>query len=422
MEELDFLIENCNESYAGKGLVTSLYETNDTGDIQSYKMLLGKLIKRSEKVSCYDEMVNTIPVSVPEGKLPTIGLKYDAQNDTDWKNTVVLYVDASIGAVGDPVSSSGGATGTILYIEDDTQDSVTTLKVLVDVTSGIFASGETINTTVNILSVFTNVVGTGSLLSDYDGEWATNTAEYNKDSLNQYKAQVGVSEFLCVTRQARTEITAEFIQDVKSIFKARGVQTIINMLYNAMDKQLEQKIIKIIRGIATQQSNINIDNSGTETISVKDQYFGIYSRINTSKNRIGTATNIAKGFFVTASSNVVANLQTILQIKPYTKKNNSNVVGYLPNGALLIEDGYSLDDYFVVGTKGVEEQVNGGLIYTPYSYDLVDAVNPDILQTVLVPVHRYDVVRNNLDTKKDVANQSDFFETTIVTYTDITKV
>lgn len=420
--ELDFLIENSNPSYASQGLVTLLYEANSTDDIASYKMMLGKLIQRSEKVSVYDEMVNTIPVAIPEGKLPTIGLKYDAQNDTDWKNTVVLYVDGSIGAVGDPVTSSGGATGTILYIEDDVNDSVTTLKVLVDVTSGTFVQGETINITVNILSVFTNIVGTGNLLSDYDGEWATNVAEFGKDTLNQYKAQVGVSDFICKTRQARTEITAEFIQDVKNVFKARGVQTIINMLYNAMDKQLEQRIIKIIRGIATQKPNIHIVNDGTEIISIRDQYYEIYSRIGSSKNRIGTATNIQTGFFVIASSNVVANLQTILEIKPYTKKDNSNATGYLPNGALLIEDGYSLDDYFAVGTKGIEENVNGGLIYTPYSYDLVDAVNPDTLQTVLVPLHRYDVVRNNLDTKKALANQSDFFETTIVTYADITKV
>ena len=413
------IVENCNESYAKVGLVKALYEANDTGDIASYKMLLGKLIKRSEKVSIYDEMVNTVNVAVPEGKLPTIGLKYDAQDDTDWKNTVVLHVASSIGVDGDSIVASGGAEGTILYIETDADDSVTVEKVLVDVTLGAFVKGETIGA-VAVNEVYSNIVGTGNLLSDYDGDFSTLDGEYNKDTIDEYKVEVGVSDFVCKTRQARTQITAEFINDLKKIFKARGVQTIINMLYNAMDKQLEQRIIKNIRGIATQKPNINIDN--TDLASIKNQYYGIYSRINSSKNRIGTLTNIAKGFFVLASSNVVAGLETILSIKPYTKKDNTNAVGYLPNGALLIEDGYSLDDYFAVGTKGVEENVNGGLVYASYSYDLVDAIDPDTLETVLVPMHRYDIVRNNLDTKKALANQSDFFESTVVTFTDITKV
>lgn len=419
MEEKEIdLVEHITPSYASQGLVTTLYEDNDTGDIASYKMLIGKLIKRSTKVSSYDEMVNTIKVAVPEGKIPTIGLKYDALNDPDWKDTVVLYTDASIGIVGDPVTASGGATGTILYVEDDNNDSVTTIKYLVDVTSGTFAEGETIGV-VNVIGVYNNIVGTGNLLSDYDGDWSTIDGEYNKDTLNEYKTLVGTSDIVCKTRQAKTQLTLEFIQDIKKIFNAKGVQTIINILYNAMDKQLEQRIIKFIRGIATQKPNINIDNVNN---SLYDEYHKIYSRINTSKNRIGTATNIASGFFVVASSNVVAGLQSILTIKPYTKKENSNVVGYLPNGALLIEDGYSLDDYFAVGTKGVEDNLNGGLIYTPYSYDLVDAVDPETFKTVLVPMHRYDLVRNNLDTKKDLANQSDFFEQTVITYTDKTLV
>ena len=420
MEEKNILVENSTSAYSSQGLVTMLYEDNTTGDLASYKMLLGKLIKRSEKVSIYDEMVNTFKVAVPEGKVPVIGLKYDAVNDTDWKTTKVIYVSGTIGAVGDSITSSGGAEGTILYIEDDTSDSVTTLKVLVDVTSGTFAVGETISGE-TISAIYTNTVGTGNLLSGYDGDYAVNDGETNKDTINEYKTLISVSEYLCKTRQSKTQLTMEFIQDIKSVFKQAGVKTIINILYNAMDKHLEQRIIKYIRSIATQRADIVIDNSANSMISLKDQYYEIYSRINASKNRIGTNTNIAKGYFVTASSAVCAGLETILPIKEYKKKDNTNAVGYLPNGMLLIEDGYSIDNYFVVGTKGVEDNVNGGLVYLPYSYDLVTVTDPSDFKETLVPFHRYDLVRNKLDTKIDTTG-SDFYEMTVVTYNDVENV
>lgn len=411
--DVNIIVENTTQS--PYGLVEYLYEANDTADLLSYKKMLAKLVERNNKTSCIDEFTNVVDVSTPNGFVPIIGLKYDKLNAVS-ANLKVFYSSTDLGNVGDTITGSvSGATATIHYEEMDTYDTTSIYKYLVEVTSGTFTDAD-----VEITKRISVTLGASNIFSNFSGKFKdasvdVNIAEYSKEDANEFKVVTEKSEYEVITKQAKNNITKEYIQDIIRVFKTKGIDTVISIIDAGMNMEIEQTAFKYLRSIATIQNDITLTRNVTELGAIRESYYNIYSRINGSIGRISTNTNISNGYFVIASSNIVGALKTILKIEPYTKKEDTNVVGYLPNGAILIEDSFSLIDYIVVGTKGVDNIQNGGLLYTPYTYDLITATNTETMQEVLVPMQRFDLVRNKLDTKIDESG-SDFFE---VTYVDM---
>ncbi len=411
--DVNIIVENSTQSPLG--LVEYLYESNDTKDIPTYKSLLTKLVNRNNLTTCLDEITNVVEVTSPNGKVPIISLQYDKLNSVT-ANLKVFYSDTNLGDVEDIITGSiSGATATIHYKEEDSYNSILKYKYLVEVTSGVFTDDD-----IEITKRITVTVGAGNIFSHFTGDFnsagvAVDVSEYSKEDANEYKVIIDSSEYEVITKQGKSNFTREFIQDMKRVFKEKGTSKLIEMLNAGMDSEIEQTAFKYLRSIATVNSDITLSDDVSNLGAIREAYYNIYSRINGSIRRISTNTSIPNGYFVIGSSNVVAALSTILTLRPYTKKQESNVVGYLPNNALLIQDNFSLVDYVLVGTKGVDNIQNGGLIYTPYTYDLITATNTETMQDVLVPMQRFDLVRNKLDSKIDETG-SDFFE---VTYIDM---
>lgn len=255
-------------------------------------------------------------------------------------------------------------------------------------------------------------VNAGTMDKSTTGTHTASDGEDKSGDDSKFKLVVNNIDAIAKTRYGKTEFTTEFIQDLLSSYGLNGKVKLNNAIQSVITSHTDYEFVEFARRIATKNDVLDIGLTASSSTSIKESYFEIYAKVNKDIGIIGTETGTVGSYFVVASSDVCAGLSTIVLLKPIPGQRN-NVVGTLPNGAVLIEDPYSSDNYFLTGMGGNEEYDNSGIIYSPYTIDFLEAIDADTFQKKLAVMMRHTFNRNKLDSKT-TDDESDFFRETVV--------
>lgn len=323
-----------------------------------------------------------------------------------------VYVDAVL-KTRDVDYTIDNATGTITFTVAPALNAVIT------------ADYDYITYSATISLIHTNVIGVGTMFSNYTGPYSTSVAEgLTGATAKEIQIKVTLAEFTAEERKAFTGLTLEFIQDLQALYGKDATQKIIEVITNLIEQEIEQEFFVYLKTIATQKADLPLSLSyGTQSaLGTGGVFEDILASIMKSIGAIGTDTGLSGEFFVVASSKVVSALRHITKVykKPEYSALNSKYVGHLLNSdIMLIEDPYSYTDYFTVGCSGPKGADNSGTIFVPYTVDFINVVDPATFETKIAVMNRYDMIRSPLDTKTGNGS-SDFYHMQVVDFSNLT--
>jgi len=397
----------------------SLNESGVSADISVYNSLIRAVIERTESNTVLPIISSYVKATTPSGKIPVVLIKY-AGKDESIQNGVVLQVGDVTGFVEGGQISSASATGTVKYVEDK--------LILVDTLSGTWATGDSIDNaipfvtgTTTIENVISSVVKAGTLFRQYAGDYTTAQGELlTKAQKNKFRVELKQIQYEAKTKTIHTGFTLEAIQDILAIYED-GYKKLVSAFTNIIIQEIEQDYIEWLRLIASPIGTVSLTASLGMQSGIRDTYTDILGKVNLSIGAIRRQTSIDGKWFIIGSPNVTQAMRTIDLVS--NSKNelvNSKYQGaHVTGGFSMIEDSYAMDDYVVIGHSGIEGYDSGGAIFIPYNIDVVEAKNPDTLQTEVGIKIRYNYLRSPLDTKS-ANGESDFFQTFQVTgFTDL---
>lgn len=414
---INLLIENSTKN-ENKIVEKLLQETNVSADVASWPSLITDVIERTQSISVVPLITSVIPSPTPSGKIPVASIRLTGKEEDTENTAIVLEVaDETVFTVGGDITSAGGGEGTVLYTEPS--------FVLVEVTAGSFVAGEGLDNAnpysaseTTITNIYSSIFAVGKILENYVGEYAT--ADLEETDVNRIEFLVKLLEVTAKGRSLRTGMTMEATYDLARQYGKDFYQKLVEIISSAIVISEESQCFTKMKEIATIESDLVLSNSYGTNTSLDKIFMDIVSGINKFINQIGTNTNMSSAqFFVIASSNVAGAIKTATPVKPFQGFNNMNhkVVGTLMDGTLLIEDSYALEDYYMVGSAGFSGANNAGMIYNPYSYDIIQVTNSKTLQSELAVKERCSFNRNPLDTK--TGTSSDFFRYQKVDFTTL---
>lgn len=363
----------------------NLEETNSATNFSNYKALVTRVIRRMQETSDFDYFCTTITTTSPNGVIPVYGEKLVGKKSDDKRVSddikVFQFNEQIPDAVGATITNGTGGNGLVLY-----KDGV---FALVEVTSGTFASGDTISTK-TLQEIYINVHSMGSLLEGYSGNYSLKDGEELIDS-NEIDFQLILSEIECTSKILRTGITREALSDLIRMYGVTKSNSIEKSLTECILSRTRQNIFNFMKSNAVQRSDIVLLNSLGSTSGLNNIFSDLYTRIRNSIGRIGTQTGISGGkYFVVASSNVFNAIVTYMKEAVY----NRNGITFLPDDVSLIEDGYSVNDYMLVGLRGPKN--NAAVIFSPYSIDIQSVTDPETFKERIGILSRSDIINNPL--------------------------
>lgn len=374
----------------------NLDETNSSGNLATYKSLITKVIKRVRQISDLEYFCSVIVPKTPVGVIPVYGEKLvgkqSADNTVNDNIKVFQFASTISTTVGATITNGTGGSAEVLYIEDNTLDttgnSVAEL-ILVKITAGTFASGDTVSS-INLDYVYSNVHSMNQLLPNYIGDYSTTDGEVISDS-EEVDFQLILKDNTVTTKDLRTIITRETLADLLRMYRITFNNTIVDSLSAVLADKTRQRIFTYMRNNAVSRPDIVLTNSYGTGAGLKEVYGDLVARINQSIGKIGTATGISAGkYSVIGSSNVIAGIKTFYgnQIK------EKNGISFLPDDIALIEDGYCTYDYLLVTLRGPNN--NSAVIHTPYDVIINSAKDPVDFKEKIVIKSRNNTINNPL--------------------------
>jgi hypothetical protein len=419
--------KNSAASYVGSKIqkAIAMLSENVDSDIETYSSVLTDVITRVGLTSIIPFISATIPGKTSSGKVPIIFSKFGGKNGKTTSTSIVKVLqvlDSSTFSVDGDITSSGTGVGKVLYVEPQ--------QILVLVTAGSFIVGETVDNAATyataettIQYIFSDVVGVQKMFVNYSGAYSTAAAEaLTKSTTNEIKINAIFASYVAKERKIMTDITLEFLQDIKAMYGVDGLDKIKTILAAAIEQEIQQEHYEYLKTIATQKPDLILHNSlGTQS-GLTDIFKDIISSINRSIGIISTEVNMTGEFFVIGSSAVCAAIQlatTVVEKQEY-KTLNSQYVGHMvATNAMLINDNFALEDYVLIGCAGPKGMNNSGVIFVPVSTDFVVATDPSTLEDVVGILNRYAFIRSSLDTKYDTTGASDFYHMQVVDFSGL---
>lgn len=363
IENIEYTESNLKNSFS---FMDTVDETNSTANVSGYSKLLTDIITRFMGESNLKHFVSIVPADTPNGDIPVSKIKI-SKNGSDADKTILIQLNNDSLNSGDGVTGdTSGATGIVLAISSEN-------IALVEVTSeDTFNLDEDINTsTSTITHIFPNNWAVSVLMSESIDTQTTEEAETNRDMVDITFA-LELLRIKCESNSVSIGWTKEYLVDLityggkaTNTRKMRAIKKLINIAVNVLDTIIKKKVLTFMKDNAKVRNTLDV--TGSSGKGLHNIYGDIYSRINQSIGSIGTNTGIAGKYSVVASSSVYQGIITFLVGDIEHKE------GYvlLPNGAKLIEDGYSATDYVLVTMA--DNNNSSAVLYSPYIMDVISA-------------------------------------------------
>jgi len=413
---MNFLLENSIEVSSNlEKLLAKLYESeeltekNVTADITPYKALITSVIKRATEKTSIKDICSVIETPTSNGIIPVIVQKYVGKESSGANPSnmrVLVVADSTAFTAGEFISTNGvgAGAGKVLYVESG--------KLLVEVTSGFFAKGYSIDDAASYSAAATTITEVysangnfASFLVNYDGNYDTDDGELASDLLEIVNI-IGKLEILCTTKSLSSGFTTETLSDSLSVYGIKYREELISTLVNTLEKLEKARIFKFMRDNAYTRPNIVLTNSYGVNDSILSIFNDLYLRINQSAGAISTNTSIAGDFVVVASSRIYRSILSAAPLSEVEKK------VWLPSDMMLVEDQFANMDYLCVALNAKGN--NSAVLYTPFSVEVQSVIDPVDFHEKIKVFTRSDVKNNPLATLINDQSKNEMMEITYI--------
>ena len=388
---------------------------NFSSNIEPFVPKLQPLLRRIMPSMLAFEIAGVQPITMPSADVFMIKARYGGTTTNPItlltsKLFIISNTALTAIALGDTITSAGGAVGTVAYIDVDTN------KIVVNVTSGTFVAGEKFDVgatysagadDITITSIYSNEMAFKQILKGYAGPYSTANGEVLGDEMRKVSVSVEKITATAVTRKLKAEFTLELMQDLQAMHGANADEELMNFLEYEIRMDLDRTIIEEYKSIATQGSDFIV--AGTSSTSAgrwsMEMYAGLVQkilnegRLLAKRNRRGTAN------ILLCTPSVVTALEVLGKFR-LVDSNGTNVsygenqsivyAGVLMNGMKVYVDYFSETEYAMPIYKGASS-MDAGLIYSPYvPLQVLQATNPTTFQPVIGVMSRSALTRNTL--------------------------
>ena len=375
--------------------------TNSSASGNSNNRVIGQLQRRSYEQSFISAIAPINIKGLPGGILLSLASEYGGADgvEDEAKKTVRFFLNPALEATaGDELTTDAGVKVKVLYTEKDNPN-----MIVEYVEDGKEAEQWDKLNGSEIELINSAEFGVGQLFANYGGVLETLKGE-SLDTLDTINLKINSISVKPKTSKIRTNFTEEYVEDFSAAL-AQGKRTSVSMrtiLRDLITINIEQQYLEFGKVYATVRPKLTLREGKGAQISLARAYTDILSNINLAIGEIGTDTRTSSNYWVAGSSNVVAALRTIGAILPkpakYAKMNK--VVGILKGSvSIVVEDSYSLNDYFMVGLASDNSIDFPSITYIPYSTVFIEATDVGTFHKTLGIMNRIILEQNGMDSK-----------------------
>jgi hypothetical protein len=258
--------------YTVRNLQNYINEGTFSADISKFVPKLIPVYRRIFPFLISQEIVGNQPMNKPSSLIFALRYHYinDSANTIDMNATatqtssqILIVDDLSAISVGDTIVSSGGAKGTVRY----TEDKVMGKTILVEVTSGTFAAGETIDdadpyvtAAATISTVYDNEAGYNYFLQNYSGPVSTAAAEALSTDMKEVGLTIDQKTVEAQERWLKAKYSMSAAQDLKNVHGMDMDEELSNIMSYEIAQSINRQIIDAINDNA---ANTNFNAAGT---------------------------------------------------------------------------------------------------------------------------------------------------------------
>lgn len=415
-------------------------ESNVSGDIGQYGPLIIPLVQKIYPESLVNQIASVQPTSSPIAKIAALYSIYTGDgsnndNNIHLENSRIITVSSADGAlftVGD-TGAVGANTFTVFYKENATKYSATYdidksiltrdfpdtyTHILIRVDAGTFSEGDVVTagpgTGATILYVSANRNIIKRVFKEYADVLENNT------NLKEINFEIRTRNLETKTRKIKSKFTIEKYHAIQTLYKEKAEDFVAKYIANEIKQEIDREIIKYLKDIATPMPR-DVDLTFSHS-TVGDSLLGltydIYTSIFLAIEEIVKATKRNRTMFILADS-ATCSMLLLNPLQSEAKPDASNPyrvgqVGVYP----LYCDPYATDHYVIVGYRFESNTLDdAGLIFSPYTSTVVEAVNPDTFGRDFMTLNRYAFTRHPQDSGDGIGD-SDFFRYFSVIYGD----
>lgn len=392
----------------------ALENLNETAshDITQFPNLVSKIIKKVYTNSLVGEISDVQPLTGPIGKIATVFSGYGGRPTTNMnlRTSILLHLESSDGFSVDDTISTATASGTIEYIENN--------YVLVKDITGTFTTGDsTTGIITNIIGTYSNRFYAAKVLKSYAG----GSLSMEAVEPNQMDIEIKLSTIEAKARKMKAKISKEAISDMVAMYGLEITEDLlVNEFANEMIQEIDAEIISYLRSIATPDPDHVLKISLGMNSGLTDLANDLYQHIYNLGTRIAIDTKRKQNFFVIVDPKTLSLLQVSpLQMEPATNNENIYYKGKVGTLYDLYVDPFADDNYCIVGyTNGYGGIGDAGLIYAPYTNQIIETVEKDTGKSLFFNIVRYAYTVHPQDTGTGAAD-SIFFRTFNINMDDI---
>lgn len=448
--KLRVIIEQLEKNYKNEGIIkesTDGSSDNNTSTVSGqFAPLILPLVKKLYAEALLPQIADVQPMTSPVGKVAALLSVYSgsegstAQSNLHPLDSFLLAVNDTTGlSVEDILTAADGTEFKIHYIEENrllvSTESGSYVPVKADVLTSVAAPT---NRTVSYAS--RNRASVKKLLKGYSGTGPDGAGRYlgysygydDSSNVKFLGFETKSINVVSSTRKLKSKFSADQIIDITNLYKENGPELAAEALANEIRQEIDKEFITYLKFIAKLSTNTPLDLeksiAAQPSGALQDVASELVANVFLAAEQIVKDTKRSRRVFIIADPITAALLQTSTFFIP-AKESDDNIyqVGSLGTYPLFV-DLYAepSENYVLVGYRGSNNNDgDSGVIYAPYTTNVLTAVDPATFSENLLYLDRYAIARHPQDTGNvDPNNQwgiknegnSDFFKMFLVDF------
>lgn len=409
------LLAICLDNYKKRHAIE---EVSQTGDISKYDPVLVSVLRQGLPMLIGPEIFGTQPMTQPSGLLFCIKPEFQNTSDYPVKKTnskLLVLADGSAFSAGTAISTngSGAGIGIVRYVETNT--------MLVQITSGSFAAGDSVDDAETYVSAVTTVSAVYDnqaqyrvLFKDMAKFDTVAAAEVASTGIKEMGISIEKTTVTADSYKLKAKYTDELQQDLKAQHNLDAETELIKLLGDEIAIEQNQRFIAYLLEKAVLGGSYTWNHASTSYGGDADgrwaaeKTFSFYQYINKIANQVVQTTMRGRANFMVTSLDVASlfesfqfwNGTTSIANIPDVNLGQTAFVGTLGGKLKVYVDMYATTDFIALGYKGASEW-DAGIYYAPYIPVYVKkAIDPESGQPRIFFHTRYGMGENPFGAEK----------------------
>ena len=454
--KLNLLVEQVEKNILKEAVSAS---TVTAADSSVYAPLLVPLLKKLYSEALISQIADVQKVDSPAQKVSALfavysGFGSSANTNAHPDSSFVLILPNDSPATWDIDGTAinfGSSTFKVRYTEEDETETATPapiIRVLVSRESGtdVPKAGDTFNTKVitfatqnraSIKKLFKGYSGTVLVDGNGNKEYLGYNQGFDDNTNVKFIGfETRTINTSAITRKLKSRYSQEQLQDMLAVYKEKAEDIFSTAIAHELCQEIDKEFICYLKYISKLLTSTNsplqlsASYGAAPSGSLQDVSYDLVSNIYLAAEQIVKDTKRNRTIFVLADPVTTSFLQTnAFHVKADPNEKNPYKIGKIGTYPLFC-DLYSEPDefYIMVGYLGVDGEGDAGVIYSPYSYTIHPATDPDNFTENFLYMNRYGMTRHPQDTGNvdwtnpwALANSgnSDFFKIFTVDYSGV---